>query len=83
MHFLRDHSYIISIAISIYFWSYFTITRGDWWMVWALLGFMQSALLIVTSSFQSQKIRITMKQGIDLKDAIDALTDLIIGKNQI
>ena len=34
----------------------------------------------MTSSFQSQKIRITLKQGIDLKDAIDALTDLIIGK---
>ena len=56
MHFLRDHSYIISIAISLYFWSYFIITRGDWWMGMGAFGFsLQSALLIRDKFFSITK----------------------------
>ena len=57
------------------------ITKGDWWMGMGAFGFSsQSALLIRDKFFSITKNKDKMKQGIDLKDAIDALTDLIIGK---
>ena len=45
MHFLRDLSYIISIIISLYFWYYFIITKGDWWMGMGALGFPNGFLI--------------------------------------
>ena len=56
MHFFRDHSYIISITISLYFWYYFIITKGDWWMGMGAIGFsLQSALLIRDKLFSITK----------------------------